>query len=312
MARVQSPGYPNFALPKGVELARKIFSADRRNPIDREVAAKHLGYTGLSGASDKVLGSLGHYNLLEKAGKGQVRVTQIAVDILHPVSPSEKKRALQDAAFSPSIFAEIRNHFSDGLPSEAALKSWLMRENFLDRAILPVTKAYLGTCQFLEQEQAIESGGKGIEIGADSSLPGDDGQVEFGGAKVGDLIQWEIGGALQMEKPMRVRLVSDDGEWVAVDGSETGIPMSQVIVEERLIVDPTPAPRFKLAEIPAGEDVQSGETEWMRNLVGRSTKVRLLVSGGEMGAKEIGKLIKLLKAQQSVLQDDEDEDDGEV
>jgi hypothetical protein len=43
------------------------------------------------------------------------------------------------------------------------------------------------------------------------------------------------------------------------------------------------------------------------NLVGGDTKVRLLVSGGDMGAKEIGKLIKLLEAQRAVL---EDEDDG--
>jgi hypothetical protein len=48
----------------------------------------------------------------------------------------------------------------------------------------------------------------------------------------------------------------------------------------------------------------------MRNLVGRDTKVRLLVGGGEMGPREIGKLIKLLKARQSVLADDEEEEDG--
>lgn len=309
MARSQSPGYPNFALPKGIELARKIFSADRRNPIDREVAAKHLGYVGLSGASDKILGSLAHYNLLERAGKGQVRVTQTAVDILHPATPSGKKDALQLAAFSPSIFAEIRDHFSDGPPSEHALKSWLMREEFLDRAILPVTKAYLGTCLFLEQERAIESGGPSFEKSGKTNSP-DDARNElakFGGAKVGDLIQWEVDGTLQMEKPMRVRLVTDDG-WVAVEGSETGIPMDQVIVEERSALGASPpTPTFKLVDAHVSEEkIRPGETEWISNLVGRETKVRLLVSGGDMGAKEIGKLIKLLEAQRAVLTDDDD------
>ncbi len=311
MARSQSPGYPNFALPKGIELVRKIFSADRRNPIDREVAAKHLGYSSVSGASDKVLGSLGHFGLIEKAGKGQVRVTQTAVDILHPASPEGKKRALQQAAFNPSIFEDIRAHFSDGLPSEAALKSWLMREEFLDRAILPVTKAYLGTCQYLEQEHAIESGGPSSESDAKSGEPDEhDSGVTYGGAKVGDLIQWESNGALMMETPMRVRMVTEDGQWVAVEGSETGIPMSEVIVEERA-VERTPPPVFKLAPV-ASRDAPSkdmpGESEWMRNLVGRDTKVRLLVSGGEMGAKEIGKLIKLLEAQRAVLADEDGDD----
>jgi len=276
MARSHSPGYPNFALPKAIELIRKVFSADRRNPIDREVAAKHLGYSGLSGAADKVLGSLAHYGLLERAGKGQVRVTQAAVDILHPVSTEGKRKALHEAAFSPSIFAEIRSHFADGLPSEAALKSWLMREEFLDRAIAPVTKAYLGTCQYLEQEQAIESGGPSRSEGDKNESPDDDqgDDAVFGGAKVGDLIQWEANGQLQFEKPMRVRLVQvvDGVEYVAVEGSETGIPMSEVTVQERAAAPPAAPPRFVME--PPKADAQSQLPEGWK-------EERLIDDGGE-------------------------------
>lgn len=157
MARSNSPGYPNFPLPKAISMVRAIYSQDRRNIIDREVAAKHVGYNGLNGASEKALGSLAHYGLVEKAGKGQLRVSQIAVDILHPESPEGRNSALQQAAFGPAVFADIRERFTDGLPSEDALKSWMMREEFLDRAINPVTKAYLETCRYLEQENAMES-----------------------------------------------------------------------------------------------------------------------------------------------------------
>jgi hypothetical protein len=313
MARAQSPGYPNFPLQKGIEHVRSIFSEDRRNPIDREVAAKHLGYSGLSGASDKVLGSLGHYGLLEKAGKGQVRVSQIAVDILHPESPEGRKKALQEAAFCPAIFSEIREHFTDGPPSEGALKSWLMREEFLDRAINPVTKAYLGTCQYLEQEKAIESSGpsKGEDANWDElEDAGADDAPAFGGAKVGDLIQWESNGQLQFETPKRVRWVHDDGQWLAVEGSDTGIPMQEVKVEN--ISAQTPPPMPHIPPTGAGRDeaklLAEGESEWIANKVGKSTKVRLLVSGGEMGPKEIGKLITLLQAQKLVLEDDESDE----
>ncbi|MDB5443813.1 MAG: hypothetical protein JWP73_2189 [Phenylobacterium sp.] len=48
----------------------------------------------------------------------------------------------------------------------------------------------------------------------------------------------------------------------------------------------------------------------MRNQLGGDTKVRLLVTG-EMGPKQIGKLIKLLQAQKAVLADDDDEGEGE-
>ena len=49
----------------------------------------------------------------------------------------------------------------------------------------------------------------------------------------------------------------------------------------------------------------AGEAEWMRNKVGSETTVRLLVSG-DMGPREIGRLIRLLEAQKSVLTDDDD------
>ncbi len=161
MARVQSPGYPNVSLPKALQSVRMIFDADRRNPIDREVAAKHIGYGGLSGASDKALATLAHYGLMEKVAKGEVRVSQLAVDIIHPDMPDDRKRALIQAAFSPQVFKDLRERFADGPVSEGALESYLKRENFLDRAITPVSKAYLETCRFLEQEKAFESGGLG-------------------------------------------------------------------------------------------------------------------------------------------------------
>jgi hypothetical protein len=265
-------------------------------------AAKHIGYSGQSGASDKALGSLAHYGLTEKSGKGEIRVSQLAVDIIHPdpTNPGSEARALWQAGMNPQVFKELRARFP-GHVSEDSLRSYLVREGFNNIAIPPVMNAFFETFRFLEQYKDFESGGLSDESGADSGLPGDDDR-QFGGAKVGDLIQWESRGTLQMEKPMRVRAVSEDGQWVAVEGSETGIPMSEVIVEERGAGAP---PIFKLE--PAVEDkARPGETEWISNQVGRDTKVRLLVSGGEMGAKEIGRLIKLLEAQKAVLDDDFD------
>jgi hypothetical protein len=316
--RAQSPGYPNAPLPKAINSIRQVFDADRRNPIDRDLAAKHIGYGGSSGAADKAIATLGHYGLTEKVGKGEIRVSQLALDIIHPNKPEDRKRALLQAAFSPQIFKDLRERFPEGHVSEGALESYLKRENFLDRAIVPVTRAYLETCRFLEQEKALESGGGGDEK-AGESPPSEDDEAEdviFGGARVGDLIQWESHGELHLPKPTRVRLVSEDGQWVAVDGSETGIPMNEVIVQERASAASAASaaaapPRFALdrgadpkeAERSAKPEV--GETEWMRNRLGSETKVRLLVTG-DMGPREIGKLIKLLEAQRAVLQDDDD------
>lgn len=63
-----------------------------------------------------------------------------------------------------------------------------------------------------------------------------------------------------------------------------------------------------LAE-PPGAHLPAGEREWLRGPLSRETSYRLIVTG-EPGPKEIGKLIKLLKAQQAVLSD-EDGDEGD-
>ncbi|GAB5448702.1 hypothetical protein [Gymnodinialimonas sp.] len=159
MTQKHSPAYPNFPLEKAIQMASQVFEKDRKNEIDREVAAQHIGYSGLSGAAGKSLATLAHYGLVEKAGKGQLRVTQVLVDILHPDSEDDRREALRTAGLQPVVFQQIRDRFPDGTPSEAALKSWLMREEFLDRAINPVAKAYLETARYMEHSGAFESDG---------------------------------------------------------------------------------------------------------------------------------------------------------
>ena len=49
---------------------------------------------------------------------------------------------------------------------------------------------------------------------------------------------------------------------------------------------------------------EASEREWLRGSLSKEARYRLIVSG-ELGPKEIGKLIKLLQAQQAVLSDDD-------
>jgi len=180
MARSNSPGYPNMSLPKSISAVRKIFDADRRNPIDRVTAAKHIGYAGQSGASDKALASLAHYGLTEKTGKGEIRVSQLALDIIHPdpTNPDSAKRALVQAAMAPQVFKDLRARFPDHV-SEDSLKSYLVREGFQNVAINPVTSAYFDTFRFLEQSKVFESGGVGDAEGEESGQSNNDGTDEM-------------------------------------------------------------------------------------------------------------------------------------
>lgn len=94
---------------------------------------------------------------------------QAAVDILHPASDAQRRQVLYDAAYRPQLFSTLRERFPEGA-SESTLKSFLVRENFLDRAIAPALSSYEDTCSYLKQEGAYESGGLGREEAEESDL----------------------------------------------------------------------------------------------------------------------------------------------
>jgi hypothetical protein len=195
-----------MSLPKSIDAVKKIFAADRRNPVDREVAAKHLGYSGKSGASDKALAALAHFGLTEKVGKGEVRVSQLAMDIMHPdpTDPASKDRALLDAGMKPQLYKELRSQFPDHV-SDETLESYLLRIGFVDAALSPAKTAYLETLRFLEQLKAFESGGNGGQSEQESDLQDND---------AGDEMQDEV----IMERPAAPRTVTPTPPITAVSG----------------------------------------------------------------------------------------------
>lgn len=63
------------------------------------------------------------------------------------------------------------------------------------------------------------------------------------------------------------------------------------------------APVFTEQQTVIQDSSLGSEVEWMRNKVGPDSVIRILASG-DIGPKEIGKVIKLLEAQKLVLEDD--------
>lgn len=180
MARVRSPGYPSIGLRQAIEIVKKIYEKVRRNPIDREAAAKEVGYSGMTGAAAKMLSNLSHFGLIEKAGKGDLRVSEIAVEALYGHPESKKRAAIREAAFAPELFAQIRERHPDGFVSEIALRNLLKREGFAEIAITPAVNSYLNTYTFLQEQGAIESHSAGHELRDDSSVEESEGLGESG------------------------------------------------------------------------------------------------------------------------------------
>lgn len=137
-----------------------------------------LGYTAGSGPSNKALADLASYGLVERAGKGELRVTRRAQAILYPQTPAELKHALREAAFDPSLFQELRDRFA-GLesPPEDGIATYLNRAGFNSNSIRPATRAYLATLAYLQQFGATESNSP-AEEDAGESPSNNDGEGE--------------------------------------------------------------------------------------------------------------------------------------
>lgn len=158
MTRMRSPNYPAIPLKQAIDLVEKIFRADRTNVIDKDVAAEHMGYTGLTGRTLKLLGALSQFGLLDKTLKGKVRVSKTAVSILHGTDDDERNEAILTAARSPALFRRIAEAFDE--PSEKTITSFLMKEGFTDSAVAPVLRSYRETNSFLAASGVSESYGK--------------------------------------------------------------------------------------------------------------------------------------------------------
>lgn len=154
--RRRSPSYPSTPLREAIELTSKFHAGERANTVDREVAVKAMGYSGISGRSATVLSNLIQFGLVEKTGKNEVRVTRRAIEILYPDTDETKAEALRAAAREPELFKAISQRFTDGLPSETALRAYLIRQGFTNAAVGPASRAFLETFLFLEN--AIGSG----------------------------------------------------------------------------------------------------------------------------------------------------------
>lgn len=300
---VRSPSYPVMPLRDAIAAVGKIEAQYRSAPVDRVAAAKLIGFKSLSGPANQALAALASYGLVERAGKGEMRVTLRAKAILHPNSIEEKASNLRAAALGPKLYQELRERFAGvPVPPEGGVISYLHRQGFNQSAIRPAVKAFLSTITFLEDAGVSESHGPALDGDSKSGEAVDKDRPTFGGAQLGDLVQWESQGVLRLEKPKRVRWISEDRNWLAVSDSTTGIPMTEVIVQERAgITPPAPLPPEvpPLPSPPPKEEPPSAGTD-LRFKLGKGLVVKVS-SPEELGADELDKLVILLQAQSAAL-----------
>jgi len=154
MARVRSPNYPAISLPDAIERARKVYLKEHTHKAAPEVVAKAMGYGGLNGGSLSAISALKKYGLLEEVGK-ELKISKDGLSILvDPKDSAVRKRAIRQAAFLPTLFADLHKEYGETLPSDENLRAFLQKRGFSPSAVDVPIRAYRETIALVTSEGA--------------------------------------------------------------------------------------------------------------------------------------------------------------
>lgn len=144
----RSVAYPGVPLSHAIDLTAKLREALGKGPYSREEAAKAIGHSRLTGPAARKVAALVHYGLLERSGNTYSQ-SQLAQDILKPVSDELKNAAIKKAALQPKLFQKLCQKFGgQALPS--MLQNILVRERVSEGAADEVVRIFTETMLFAE------------------------------------------------------------------------------------------------------------------------------------------------------------------
>lgn len=301
--RDRSPSFPYIGLAKAVDRIQTVFNKVKRYEARVADIAGDWGLAPKSSSTDRTVAALISYGLVDDNGGGEsrkIKVSEVGLHIIDDPRPGQREKYLALAALRPKIIAEYAEKWAGGRPDDAhALSQLKFDGGFTDEGARIFLRVFDETIRFLPAVDAAMQGASSSTIEREEQPP----KVT---PKVGDMVQWTSAGVDQFDAPKRVRgFQTHDGvEWAFVEGTDTGVPMAELTVVSAAAPPPLTPPVFP--EV-ASVAVSAKEREWLRGPLSRDASYRLIVSG-DLGPRDIGKLIKLLEAQKLILEDDEPAD----
>lgn len=313
IAAGRSPAYPYIPLGKAVERVEQVYSAGVKDtPYPPATFYKVWEMGENSSGARQTMAALNHFELVSYDGRGdsrKVKLTPLALKIVRDKRPDsvDLRKAKQEAALKPAIFRRLYDHFPPPLPERVFVNHFLIDEaGYNESATDPLMRAYEATLKYsgldlppllpdYEEEDATAN-----EAG---DVPQD--------LNIGDKVQWTINGVDQFSDLATVLGFSDDGEWVFTDKGKSGAKLSEVTkMPEQHFDTPPPVPDHIVAMQAQSARNANSVNDLAENQVILSQgklksgafEVRVT---GEIGAKEIGKIIQLLEAQKLILSDDD-------
>ena len=218
--RQRSPNYPSVGLKEAIERTEAFMKVNGKAGAAPEIAARHIGFASAHGLAMSVLAALKKFGLMEDKD-GRIAPTQRAIEIVSlPKTDERRLKAIREAAVLPQIYADlIEQYRATGLPHDDTLEGELKAyKGFNPNAVKDFLKGFRETLDF-------------AGLSDFTVLSSESGQQEpkF---KVGDFVQWESNGVLGLPASRKISGFSDDGQFAFLEGSKTGIPISEVIPAE--------------------------------------------------------------------------------
>ncbi len=137
----RSREYPAIGLGKAIELAERIFKAERFRKFPASTAFAHMGYSGKTGVSAPALSAVKKFGLIEYKGLSpddSAQLSELAKNIFLSTSRDERIEALKTALLSPAIYQELHERYSGwDLPSDTSLVVLLERDFGLQHKAIP-------------------------------------------------------------------------------------------------------------------------------------------------------------------------------
>lgn len=146
MAIFRSPNYPAQGLREAYQRTRSLWAKERRTAVPSDVAARAMGYNGLSGPSRTALAAMKKYGLIQNDGSN-VKVSERAIELIHSTADDDSLKIMRELALKPELFSYLYANYRHA--SDDAIRSYLIAKlHFSDGGALQAIKAYRDTYSF--------------------------------------------------------------------------------------------------------------------------------------------------------------------
>ena len=154
LQRQRSPGYPGMGLAKCIDLVKRVYENAHRGEIDSATLAKLLGYSAGSGQALTAASAIKKFGLLEGRGERH-KVSELALRVLEPMTPDERRDAINEAAMKPELYTELFARFGGKVPSDDVIRAFLIRQyKFAPTGADNFIKAFRETIDLVERNPA--------------------------------------------------------------------------------------------------------------------------------------------------------------